>query len=110
MQEDTVEGLKRMVQEVVQEMDERKAKVSKLEGDVLEKKTVMKATNLLAAHLGEQKKKLVAVNKSLRVSNEDIISLPMNRLCPKGSGKVTKKLREDIEVQYHGNAIAVKTY
>lgn len=43
VEEEIVEGLKRKIEEVAQEKNELNTKLLKLEGDLLEKKKVMKA-------------------------------------------------------------------
>lgn len=99
VEEETVEGLQRKSEEVLQDKHECKTKVLNLKGDILEKTTVMEAMNLRLERLEEQVRRLDMENESLHVTKEEIVSLPMNPLRPKRPAKSTKKLSEDVEVQ-----------
>lgn len=63
-----------------------------LEGYPLEKTTDMKGMNLHLERSEEQRRKFSAVNESLCVTKDEIISLPMTCLRPKQSTKPPKKL------------------
>lgn len=69
----------------------------------------MKAMNLHTEGLEDQLKGLAAENESPHVSNEDILSLPINLLRLKRSIKRRKKLSKDIDVQYHSIAIHLES-
>lgn len=88
----SIQGLKRKLKEMAKEKNELKNKVSKLEGDLLCKRTQMKAMSLHVGHLEEQSRKLAAESESLRVTEREIIALPMNRWHPKQSVKSTKTI------------------
>lgn len=52
----------------------------KIEADLLDKTTIMKAMNLHVEHLEEKSRKIAVDNKIILVTKEAIISLSMNRL------------------------------
>ena len=84
-----------------------KGKVVKLEGDLLEKDTAMKAMSFQLNRLEEQCRKFFAENDSVRFAKEEIMSRPTHRA--KVGSKATKKLAETIEAEYLGIALQIES-
>lgn len=98
MQEETDEGMKRNLEEVSQESNALKTKVLKLEGDLLEKMTVMKAMNLHFGRFEEQNWKLSVENECLCDTREEVISLLLNRLPPKHPPRLQKSFQKTLNL------------
>lgn len=77
-EEETVQGMKRKMEEMAEEDIMLKIKFFKLECYLLYKSMQMKAMSLHVECLEENNRKLSAENEILRVTKWEIISLPMN--------------------------------
>lgn len=77
-EEENVQVLKRKWDEMPEEQNELKIKVSRVEGGLLYNNTQMKAMRLHLERLEEHSRKLYAENESIQVTKRNIVALMMN--------------------------------
>lgn len=72
VEEGTVERLKRRPEQVEKEEKELEAKVLKLEGDLLDTKTIMNVMSIHVGLLEEERRNISPAPESLFVTNQEI--------------------------------------
>ena len=108
-EEETVQGLKRKLEDLEERHNALKEKAGKLEADYVYADTQKKALTLHVHELEKQNKKLEAENESLRVTKRHMIAIPSGQSRPNRGVKATRELVEGVDERYVGIGLHIES-
>ena len=108
-EEETVQGLKRKLEDLQKEHNELKQKVSDLQLENFNQGTEKKALTYHLQCKEKENQKLLAENESLRETKRQMMSIGSGSSAPRRCGKTTKALLQNVEEKYVGISLHIES-